>query len=217
MRSFVMVLITLNASLVLAQKQERPASPLEAFGPVLSNLQSDLRVLHERDRGDPATAYSTSDVNFILSGIRTDSFARIPPDDEPLRQYLARRLPEPIEDLESSGFVPKERAESFFESIKDVLTKLMKVHSFVIDIKVASTPSQARFELVPTMGASISTTTNDTITNVYRGEYTYVISKAGYKEVTEHLNFIERSGTTLECQLLLTSDEQSALPCKLKD
>jgi hypothetical protein len=55
-----------------------------------------------------------------------------------------------------------------------------------------------------------------TLTNLYRGEYEYSLTKNGYKPVRGTIDFIERSGKTLECELFSKSDSQEALPCNLR-
>jgi hypothetical protein len=66
------------------------------------------------------------------------------------------------------------------------------------------------------VGERIAVTTNEKITNVYRGEYDYVVTKSGFKVIRGHLNLVERSGSLVECDLQLESQQGDAFVCHLK-
>jgi hypothetical protein len=165
-----------------------------------------------RSRGDEG--YGTAELNASMVRAKKETLSLIPKADKPLRDYIAREFPSPEDP--SSDVVSTQRAETLFERVRTLLSKLSRLDSFRFDLKVMSSPPKARFDLVPHVGERISVTTNTSVTNVYRGEYEYHLSKAGYKPVRATINFIDRTGTLLECELQLESSQQEALPCNFR-
>jgi len=158
--------------------------------------------------------YSSSDVNAALRKTKNETLSPIPPEDKPLRGYVERSFPAPVN--ESTEVAPKEEVEQRFSVVRELLAKLSRLDSFRLNLTVNTNPSKARFELVPRVGDKLASTTNSRLTNVYRGEYDYYITKAGYKRVHETINFIDRSGNILECDLQPDSSPEEALPCNFK-
>lgn len=159
-------------------------------------------------------AYDTASVNAALRKTKQATLAPIPVQDKPLREYVERSFPPQVD--EKVDVVPKAEAESRFSIVRELLAKLSHLDSFRFNLTVNTTPPNARFELVPRVGAHISTATNSRLTNVYRGEYDYYIKKAGFKAIHETISFIERSGTVLDCQLQPEASPDDALPCKFQ-
>jgi hypothetical protein len=137
--------------------------------------------------------------------------AGIPPDDSPLKSYVQRKLPKQVEGAELS--VAKPEGDNIFAKLRSLLNTLTALPSFRLNLQINSSPSRALFELVPPSGTRLSATTNGLLTNIYRGEYQYSLTKAGYKTISFTINFIDRSGRVLDCNLVLNSDSQNALPC----
>jgi hypothetical protein len=186
----------------------------ETFKPVLLHLNSNLDALHAASLGPDSAGYNVDDVNSVLSQVRDEVIARIPSDDIPLKKYVEQKLPSKIESTVPQ--VERSYANSIFDQLKNLLDSLTSLPSLTLNLQVNSSPSQALFELVPSSGVHLSTTTNSSITNIYRGEYQYVVTKAGFKTVTWTLNFVDRAGSTLDCNLIASSAKQNALPCTLK-
>ena len=159
-------------------------------------------------------SYPSANVNIALQRAKKATLAPIPVKDKPLRGYVERSFPQPVD--EKNDTVPKEEAEQRFSLIRELLAKLSHLDSFRLDLTVNSNPSKARFELVPHSGTRITSMTNSRVTNVYRGEYDYYVTKAGYKQIHETINFIDRAGTVLECELQPQNGVEDPLPCNFR-
>jgi hypothetical protein len=197
---------------VQAQERSKSAVGVE-FQSVKSVFEAEVNDLNTRVRGGKK-GYNPSDVNTILQRTKDATVARIPNDDKPLRGYIDRTFPSPVDY--STAVVPREDVERRFSLVQMLLTKLSRLDSFHLDLTVNTRPPDARFELIPEIGNPSSTATDGQLTNIYRGEYTYRVIKHGFKRIEEHINFIDLSGSTLECKLQPDPGPENAIPCKLK-
>ena len=185
----------------------------KAFGPVLSRFSADLKLLQPTELGT-ADQYNAGDVNLVLGRTTSAIVNQIPAGDLPLTTYVKRRVPAPVDT--SQVYVSRSEADTRFIILKELLSKLTALPAFRLNMHVTTQPPKAAFDLVSAGGTHISTTTNDELTNVYRGEYDYTVSKHGYKSVHASIDLVDRAGTLLSCELLPDNDPQVALPCTLK-
>lgn len=183
------------------------------FDAIAADVRSDLAVLRPEVRGN-VRVYAASDVNTLLEGTKAKTLAAIPSGDEPLREYVFAHFPSPVED--SHGVVPEPVVAPRFAALERLIDILTRIKSFLLNLRVATAPAEARFELISPLGKRLSTVTNSTLTGIYRGEYNYTVAKAGYKTIAETINFVEQSGDTLECNLLVVGAPDPALPCRFR-
>jgi len=210
LRIILAILLTLAA--VTVSGQPPPKSKAGAhFESVKSAFEVDAENL-TKTRG--VDGYNPADVNATLQQTKDATLASIPPKDKPLRGYVERSFPEPVDA--SAPAIQREVVESRFSLVRELLAKLSRLDSFRLNLTINTRPSNARFELVPRVGTHLTSTTNSRLTNVYRGEYDYTITKAGYKRVHETINFIERAGSILECDLQPDPGPEEALPCNFR-
>jgi len=184
----------------------------EGFVPLLNSFEAELNILVEPERGERCC--DPKKVNAVLGKTRTDILQLIPADDAPLRRYAEQSMPAPLD--ESTELARKQDVESVGAKVRGLLSKLTSLNSYRLDLTITTKPQKARFELFVSGLSRISTTTNDRLSNVYRGEYEYTVEKKGYKSVRETINFIDRAGNTLVCELVRDPDPQPALPCQLR-
>lgn len=207
MRALVML-----AFLPLVRAQESvEISPRQAFASVRIGFQTDLNTLHQHKR-NADKSFNPRDVNTVLDSVKSGIFERTPAGDIPLRRYVEEGLPSNVD--ESAGAIPEEQAETIFRRVGELLDRLTGPPDFRLNLTVNSRPADARVELVFQTDTPMSTRTNGKITNIYRGKYTYHITKNGYKDIQEPIDFIDRSGSVLDCELEPLSSPQDALPCK---
>jgi len=192
------------------QSAAKPAVGAQ-FESVQSTFESEVTHL-PKIRGE--NGYNSADVNAALKRTKEATLSPIPVQDKPLRSYVEQKFPQPVD--EANDVVQKDEVDKRFSLVRELLAKLSHLDSFRLDLTVNTNPSKARFELVPRVGTSISSTTNSRLTNVYRGEYDYRITKAGFKPVRETINFIDRSGSILDCELQPDSAAEVALPCNFR-
>lgn len=181
------------------------------FKQASEHFDAKVRVLREASLGPSDSGYNIDDVNAVVLQTSSEIMARIPADDSPLKSYVQRRLPKQVEGTELS--VAKHEGDNIFSQLRSLLDTLTALQSLRLNLQINSSPPHALFELVPLSGTRLSSATNGLLTNVYRGEYQYTLTKAGYKTISFTINFIDRSGRVLDCNLVLTSDSQNALPC----
>lgn len=210
----IIVLTWLTVSVTTVEGQSTPNANVGAqFDSIKSSFELDVKSLNAANRG-PEQGFDPVNVNATLRKTKNAALTPIPVNDKPLRNYVERSFPAPVD--ESRDVVQKEEVESRFSVIRELLAKLSRLDSFRLNLTVNTTPAKARFELRPKGGTPVSSTTNSRLTNIYRGEYEYSITKAGYKRVHDTINFIERSGSVLECELQPDSSAEEALPCTFK-
>ncbi len=206
------ILLTVISTLAVTARGQSPAKPQAGirFESIKNAFEVDAETL-TKTRG--VDGYNPADVNATLQQTKDATLSSIPPKDKPLRVYVERSFPEPVNE---STPVQRDVVESRFSLVRELLAKLSRLDSFRLNLTVNTRPSNARFELVPRVGTHLTSTTNSRLTNVYRGEYDYTVTKAGYKRVHETINFIERAGTILECDLQPDPGPEEALPCNFK-
>ena len=206
------IFIPLLATSGLAQSTPEPKAGI-TFESVKSTFEVQVKELNQRTRG-AEEGYNAADVNATLRQTKEATLSSIPLKDKPLRGYVERSFPEPVD--ESSTVAQHEEVEKRFGLVRELLAVLSRLDSFRLDLTVNTRPSKARFELVPRVGTPVSSTTNSRLTNIYRGEYDYYVTKAGYKRVHETINFIERTGNVFDCELQPETGPEEALPCTLR-
>jgi hypothetical protein len=210
--SIILALLPLFA--ITAEGQSTPNPNVGAqFDSIKSSFELEVKGLNATTRGGEQ-GYDPAQVNATLRKTKDAALTPIPVNDKPLRNYVERSFPAPVD--ESKDVVQKEEVETRVGVIRELLAKLSRLDSFRLNLTVNTTPAKARFELVPKVGTPVLSTTNSRLTNIYRGEYDYYITKAGYKRVHATINFIDRSGSVLECELQPDSGAEEALPCTFK-
>lgn len=209
----VLLVMCLSSFAETGSEKSTTANPVGVkFASVTRAFETEVEDL-AKTRGVEG-GFNPGDVNETLRQTKDATLSSIPPKDKPLRGYVERSFPEPVD--ESTTVVQKEVVEQRFSLVRELLAKLSRLDSFRLDLTVNTIPASARFELIPHLGTHLTSTTNSRITNIYRGEYDYVITKAGYKRVHETINFIERAGSVLECKLQLDAGAEEALPCNFR-
>ncbi len=58
--------------------------------------------------------------------------------------------------------------------------------------------------------------TNGRAVNVWRGLYSYRVSRRGFKTIEERLNLVDESGPVLDCELTADSSREAPLFCSLR-
>lgn len=210
----IIQLVLVSLLVLTAWGQSTPKPKVGAqFEPVKSTFEIQVKNLNTRVRGEEQ-GYDPIDVNAALRRTKDAALSPIPPKDKPLRGYVERNFPADVD--ESKDIVQREEVERRFSLVRELLAKLSRLDSFRLDLTVNTRPSSARFVLSPKVGTPVSIATNGRLTNIYRGEYDYSVTKAGYKRVHETINFIDRSGSVLECELQPDKGPEEALPCQFR-
>ena len=206
-----LILVPLLATTNWSQSTPKPAVGAR-FESVTTSFEAEVNHL-PKIRGIEE-GYNPADVNAALRRTKDATLSPIPLKDKPLRGYVERTFPQPVD--ESTDVVQKDVVEQRFSLVRELLAKLSHLDSFRLDLTVNTRPPSARFELVPRVGSRLTSTTNSRLTNIYRGEYDYYVTKAGYKRIHETINFIERAGSVLECELQPDPSPEEALPCNFR-
>lgn len=140
-----------------------------------------------------------------------------------LRAYAERFYPtEPPLDTVHWGpnrvpVTSTEDATYAFAGANAFLGRLAEAGSRAMDLRVTSAPAQAAFRIEAEGGGSVrATATDDDLKNLYRGLYTYTVTRNGYKTVKAPLNLIDEDGRVLVCRLVKATDAADATPCRLQ-
>jgi hypothetical protein len=213
-------IFTLVVLAIVSLQNDKPAnrSPSLIFGTIRERFEEQARMLNKLTARGPEGSqevFAVDEVNDLLQQTKMLSLQAIPVDDAPLRRYVERRFPDPLAP-DRGPFVGGPDVIHLVDGAKDLLNKLATLSNFRFDLSVHSQPSRARFDLIPPIGPPLRLTTDDKLTNIYRGEYTYEIRMSNHKTIRDNINFIDRSGTILYCQLQLASTSDEILPCSLK-
>jgi hypothetical protein len=207
------ILILLGIS--SGQDKKQPADSFgSTFKPVRTQFSLSAKQLAQDAGQRSEHEYDIVAVNRLLIQTRNGTLSRIPDEALPVRDYVDKRIPSsfPLNRSVSSGAV-----EQVLDSIEHLLASLTQMSTLRLNLTIKTTPANAKFELIPSVGPPITIGTDDRITNLYRGEYAYVVTKSGYKEIREKdLNLIERSGDLFECDLQPDNQPDQPLPCRLR-
>jgi hypothetical protein len=150
-----------------------------------------------------------------LAGLRAYVRVKYPPATE----LVVFRSPtfgsELVEPYSKEDVVSK--ALGFISDTRAKLTNSQRRGKETINLDCKSEPTEAKFELVAEGGTVREGTSDSTLSNVYRGLYTYKVTKAGYKTIQEHLiDLVNEDGTSLECRLHRDDTTDGPYPCSLR-
>lgn len=200
---------------VVSGQDGKPAS--ESFGDVFKPIQADFEVgvknlPRDTDQRDEPQ-YDITAVNRLLVHTRDNTVAQIPESAVPLRAYVERRFPPPVP---TDGSASLSMVQQSLDSGKALLATLRRLPNVRLILAINSTPSGATFKLIPAAGGRPKVVSTNDQVNVYRGEYDYVVSMHGYKEVHGSINFIEEPGDVLTCDLRSNDQREEAVLCHLR-
>ena len=172
-----MLLVALSWLAATASGQSKPGAG-ERFAAVKTNFESDVKDL-AKTRG-VEDGYNPGDVNATLRQAKEATLSSIPPKDKPLRVYVERSFPQPVD--ESAPVAQKQEVEKRFSLVRDLLSKLSGLDSFRLDLTVNTNPPKARFELVPRVGVPLLSTTNGRLTTSTAGNTTTTLPRRDTSE-----------------------------------
>jgi hypothetical protein len=114
--------------------------------------------------------------------------------------------------------IAKKTADEAIQSVKNMLRKIMTATSDIaLDLTVLTIPKPANVTLVTRGNLKITGTTAEPIQNVYRGAYTIIVEKFGFKTIRIEEDFIDRPGDVLDCHALVPeSAKELPSSCDLK-
>lgn len=174
----------------------------------------------------PAGAYVlASDVHGILAMAQERAVASTVTDDNlaGLADYLltyAPRMNRPtVFQINAAGdtLIPWSEALDVLAIASAFWRKMTRVSGKLsVSFVVASAPATAEFRMEANDGKVVrSTTTNARLTNVYRGLWTYSVTKVGYKRIASIVNLVDEEADTVSCSLVPNNDNAAASPCVL--
>lgn len=159
--------------------------------------------------------YPAGALNSILAQTRQQLLDDLPPDAAPLRAYILQQFPRSIPDVAPSQKINMKICGPYLDSANDILNSLKSVNAYRLDLIVDSTPSGAIFEFKPVAGETLSGASRGTLSNVWRGIYTYTAAKDGHKTITGKINLIREKGNQLRCTFVSKDSTDQAMPCQL--
>jgi hypothetical protein len=121
--------------------------------------------------------------------------------------------------FDTGSIMALEEGEHVYGKIKKILEKLKKVpERITLNLQVVSVPDGANFSIYPQSypAGGRETPTDNTIENLYRGLYRYLIKRDGYLPVEGKLDLVDQEGSLLTCSLVSVRRGKNSLPCLLK-
>jgi len=159
--------------------------------------------------------YPAGELNSIFAGTRQQLLDDLPPDAAPLRAYVLQRFPESIGGVHPNQMIDMKVCGSYLSNANDILNSLKSVSAYRLDLIIDSTPAGALFELKPVTGGTLTRASRGTLTNVWRGIYTYTATKDGQKTIIGSIDLVREKGNTLKCTFVQDNSPGAALPCEL--
>jgi hypothetical protein len=213
--AFADVLLTYHASITPAAAEvAKPTSPKNKAA---ARIGSE-RVPAEQNNKAKATVqqnYKAEVVTTSLGSLRSDILARIPPGDEPLKQYIEARFPRT--PATQTGYISEDDLKLVNGEAEGLVMELRSMEGFTVDLMVRSSPRNATFTYVPAFQKEneLSIQTDDTIQQMWRGPYVSTVQVEGYWPVTSKFNTVSQKGDVLECTLVPKNSPEGG-QCALK-
>lgn len=187
----------------------------------IKSSDGNKRVIEAYDPRD-IIDLTTVQKNKLVAALSGERFAA-------LRAYTEEFYPIPEDPLQVAYNTPPHdrltdsRGKVYFRSLSPYqsesvlfirqIASLSEPGQFAVDVTIDSEPDMADYEMSADGGAPLTTTTKNVLRNVYRGYYTYKLSKPGYKTIEGKLNLVD-SGSELKCTLNKTTDPDGPHACK---
>jgi hypothetical protein len=160
-------------------------------------------------------SYKAGKLNDVLAQTRQQLLDDLPPDAAPLRAYVLERFPDSIPGVSPDQKINMKVCGPYLSNANDLFNSLKGVNAYRLDLVVESTPAGAIFELKPAAGDTLARASRGTLTNVWRGVYTYTVTMEGQKTITRNIDLVREKGNMLKCNLVNKSSPGDALPCDL--
>jgi hypothetical protein len=124
-----------------------------------------------------------------------------------MSDYIQARLPNPRDihpSVRHADLIEASSAQKHFDALEaSIRTASLAADDFSLDFEVSSSPRQASFSLSTVKKPGLySALTDHTFFNLYRGEYTYTVSRDGYKVGTGPANLVDDPRMHLSCTLV---------------
>jgi hypothetical protein len=160
-------------------------------------------------------AYPAGELDSILAVTRQQLLDSLPREAAPLRAYVLENFPASIPNVPHNKQIDMRVCGPYLASANDILNSLKTISAYRLDLIVDSTPAGALFELTPATGDKLTRASRGTLSNVWRGVYSYTVVMNGEKTITGTLNLVREKGNLLRCTLTASSSTATALPCEL--
>jgi hypothetical protein len=193
----------------------------------LAAAQKDVRVIHARLRAQSCGSgkcYAAADVEAAVTATRERVRAAIPADALPLQAAVAAEIvrltslgapsPPPVIHLvrmppeSPQATYDAKPTDSMFQSVLAYLHQVGSYKSYKPAVEFRSNPSGASYEIqiADTTITSHKGSTDQTVPEVWRGVYTGMVRRAGYKDARISIDLMnDKPHVTCTCSLSRTS------------
>lgn len=134
-----------------------------------------------------------------------------------LRPTLMQRAQPDLPELD------KETADSWLDRIGNAITKILDYSSnndLLLKLCIRSSPKdKAGFQIHPisyTPKTPMQINTNRRLPSIWRGLYTYSVTRRGFKKIQATLDLVMNSGPVVDCELVAQSAEDDSITCNLR-
>ncbi len=182
--------------------------------------QSDPLIPSGEVRG--AKPVDSSDLNRIATTTQSALLQRFGRRQEfaAMKDYVAARFPSPPEPtgrdpLSGAPVVPANDGRAYADGVVAFLNRL-GANPLAVNLDIVTLPAGAEVELRTAAVAGPATRSDATLVNVYRGLYSFRVSKAQFKPATGQLNLVDDDRQRFECTLARADDAASESSCLRK-
>jgi hypothetical protein len=164
---------------------------------------------------NPKWTYPAGDVNSVLAVTRQQLLDDLPREAKPLRAYILENFPTALKGIPANQKIDMKICGPYLTDANNLLNSLKNVSAYRLDLILDSDPTGALFELTPVAGDKLARASRGTITNLWRGVYSYTVTRDGEKTITGTIDLVREKGNTLRCAFVHQGNSGPALPCDL--
>jgi hypothetical protein len=162
-------------------------------------LHSKERLLRELRQAEFAgmRVYVEKFYPLVESSTTSNNSVSLPTDD------LAGRDIKFLHARRQARLLAEAQFNKIVSSVRSFHSKL-RANKKAVDLDVVSTPDGAKFEFKAEGGESRTNDTNSRVTNIFRGWYTFTLTKEGLRPITREVNLVDDAVTSIVCKIYRT-------------
>jgi hypothetical protein len=179
--------------------------------------QSDPLIPSGEVRGTMPVA--SSDLNRIATSTQSLVIQRLGrrPEFAAMKDYVAARFPSPPEPtgrdpLSGAPVVPVTEGRAYADGVVAFLNRL-GTKQLAVNLDIVTVPDGAEVEFKTAAVAGPATRSDATLVNIYRGLYSFRVSKALFKSAIGQLNLVDDDRQRFECTLARADDAANESSC----
>ena len=155
----------------------------------------------------------------IASSAQTTLMDRLTrPQFAAMKDYVALRFPtqvtpDTVDPVLGHPVVSRVKANAYVSEVKGFINRV-SASPLAIDLTIRTNPPGAAINFKTTAVQGPTAYSDTTIMNVYRGLYSYTVTKTSFKPVSGSINLVDDDSSRFECTLVAESETRSESSCR---